>query len=480
MGPFGKARGRQVWGDLLQIISKKNLWKSCPIQAAFLFLGMTKVFALKGNKKLLNAWAFYDWANSVYSLVISSAIFPIFYGALFRSAGIEKVSVFGGEIARAPLISYVTSAAFIFIALITPLVSGIADYLGNKKIFLKFFCYLGAVSCIGLYWFSLENIYFGLICYFFGLVGFWVSFAINNSYLPDIAFQEQQDKLSAKGFALGYIGSVILLGINLGMILFLPSILQMETLGGEPFEIAMMKYSFVMVGVWWIAFSQLTFKYLPKGYKREGERKNIVLNGFRELKLVWHQLGEQIKLKRYLIAFFVYSMAVQTIMLIATYFGEEEIEWGSDDFRTIGLIASILIIQVIAIGGAYLTAFVSKRLGNIKTLIWVNIFWMLLCVYAYFLRTPMDFFIAAGLVGIVMGGIQALSRSTYSKFLPDTSDTASFFSFYDVAEKIGIVIGTFLYGLIAQVTGSMRNSTIVLGLFFLVGIVLLFRTNKKP
>ncbi|TAI48297.1 MFS transporter [Flagellimonas allohymeniacidonis] len=438
---------------------------------------MARVLAMKGSKKLLNAWAFYDWANSVYSLVISSAVFPIFYGALFRVAEIEKVTVFGGEIARAPLISYVTSLAFVFIAIVTPLVSGVADYIGNKKIFLKFFCYLGAFSCIGLYWFSLENIYFGLICYFFGLVGFWVSFAINNSYLPDIAFPDQQDGISAKGFSLGYIGSVILLVFNLAMVMQ-PDVFGITDSGGEVAEIKAMKYSFISVGIWWILFSQYTFAHLPKGYKREGARTNIVLNGFRELQSVWKQLGEETRLKRYLGAFFVYSMAVQTIMLIATYFGEEEIQWGTDSERTTGLIISILVIQIVAIIGATLTARASRVFGNIKTLVVINIFWALLCVYAYFLQTPMDFYIAAGLVGIVMGGIQALSRSTYSKFLPETTDTTSFFSFYDVAEKIGIVIGTFLYGAVAQLTGSMRNSTIFLGLFFLIGIFLLLRVRK--
>lgn len=438
---------------------------------------MAQTLALKGSKKLLNAWAFYDWANSVYSLVISSAIFPLFYGLLFRTAGIEQVTIFGGEIARAPLISYVTSLAFVFIAIVTPLVSGVADYLGNKKVFLKFFCYLGAASCIGLYWFSLEHIYFGLACYFFGLVGFWVSFAINNSYLPDIAFPEQQDSISAKGFSLGYVGSVILLVFNLFMVME-PDFFGITDSGSEVAEIKAMKYSFISVGIWWILFSQYTFAHLPKGYKREGERKHIILNGFKELKLVWHQLGENRKLKRYLGAFFTYSMAVQTIMLIATYFGEEEIIWGSDDERTMGLIVSILLIQLVAILGATVTALASKAYGNIKTLIVINVIWGLLCVYAYFLQTPMDFYIAAGLVGIVMGGIQALSRSTYSKFLPETTDTTSFFSFYDVAEKIGIIIGTLMYGIVAQLTGSMRNSTIFLGLFFLIGIFLLLRVNK--
>ncbi|GGW33177.1 MFS transporter [Arenibacter certesii] len=438
---------------------------------------MVKQHAAKGSRKLLNAWAFYDWANSVYSLVITSAIFPIFYGALFRMAEVEKVTVFGGEIARAPLISYVTSAAFFFIAVLTPIVSGIADYLGNKKLFMKFFCYLGALSCIGLYWFSLEQIYMSLACYFFGLVGFWISLAINNSYLPDVAFPEQQDKISAKGFSLGYVGSVLLLLFNLAMVMN-PDVFGIESDAGGVAEVKAMRYSFLTVGIWWVLFAQYTFYFLPQGFRKEGERQNIVLNGFRELRGVWHQLGNRVKLKRYLAAFFVYSMAVQTVILIATYFGEEEIKWGGDSERTMGLIISILVIQLVAIAGATLTARMSGWLGNIKTLIIINLLWMAICIYAYFVVTPTDFYFAAGCVGLVMGGIQALSRSTYSKFLPETTDTTSFFSFYDVAEKIGIVIGTFIYGYIAQVTGSMRNALIFLGIFFLVGALLLTRVNK--
>jgi UMF1 family MFS transporter len=274
---------------------------------------------------------------------------------------------------------------------------------------------------------------------------------------------------------MGYIGSVILLLINLAMVM------RPEFFGitGEGAELIAMRYSFASVGVWWILFSQYTFYHLPKGNKRAGERHHVILNGFKELKAVWQQLGDEIRLKRYLGAFFVYSMAVQTVMLIAAYFGEEEILWGSDGERTTGLIVSILVIQLVAIMGATLTAKASSAFGNIKTLVVVNILWVFICVYAYFVTTPTEFYIAAGCVGVVMGGIQALSRSTYSKFLPETKDTASFFSFYDVAEKIGIVIGTFLYGMVAQFTGSMRNATIFLGLFFILGAILLLRINKK-
>ena len=393
-------------------------------------------------------------------------------------AGIENVHVFGTDIARAPLISYVSSAAFVFIALITPLLSGIADYLGNKIVFMRFFCYLGGLSCIGLFWFSLENIYFGLLCYFLALVGYWVSFAINNSYLPDIAFANQQDRISARGFSMGYIGSVILLLINLAMILN-PDFFSIRGTEDYPPNVQAMRYSFVMVGLWWILFSQYTFYFLPKGNPRVGERKNLIFNGFRELRSVWRRLGDNPILKRYLGAFFVFSMAVQTIMLIAAYFGEEEIAWGSDSERTSGLIVSILVIQLVAIAGATLTARASRAFGNISVLIVLNFLWVIICIYAYTVVTPLEFYIAAGAVGLVMGGIQALARSTYSKFIPETQDTASFFSFYDVAEKIGIIIGSFLYGFVAQITGSMRNATIFLVVFFIGGIVLLLRVPKK-
>lgn len=423
----------------------------------------------KGSKKLLNAWAFYDWANSVYTLTIASSIFPIFYSALFADE-IKKVSAFGFEFKSTALITFVTAFTFLMVAFTSPLLSGIADYVGNKKNFMKFFCYLGGAGCIGLYWFSLEHIYISLLFYFMGLMGYWGSLVFYNSYLPDIAFPEQQDKISAKGFSMGYIGSVLLLLINLAMVM------SQET--GEA-KIQMMRYSFLTVGIWWIVFSQYSFYILPKGTSKGNKvTASVVFNGFKELKLVWKQLQQNLRLKRYLGAFFVFSMAVQTIMLVAVYFGEEEIAWGEDG-KTMGLIVSILVIQIVAIIGAVLTSRASAKFGNIQTLIVVNIIWMGLCFYAYFMETPTEFYIAAGLVGLVMGGIQSLARSTYSKFLPETKDTTSYFSFFDVAEKIGIVIGMIIYGTIDQITGSMRNSILFLFVFFLIGIILLFRVPRE-
>ncbi|NIK93372.1 MFS transporter [Mangrovimonas sp. CR14] len=435
----------------------------------------------KGSKKLLNAWAFYDWANSVYTLTIASTIFPIFYGTLNFVNG-NQVPIFGLEIKNTALISFITAFAFLVVAFTSPILSGIADFVGNKKAFMKFFCYLGGLGCIGLYWFKIEHIYWGLLFYFFGLIGYWSSLVFYNSYLPDIAYPEQQDKISAKGFSMGYIGSILLLITNLAMVLY-PQWFGFDigTTEEQKNEAAIeaMRCSFITVGIWWILFSQYTFYVLPKGVSKGRKvTKDVIFNGFKELKKVWEALKENLQLKRYLYAFFVYSMAVQTIMLVATYFGEQEIEWGGEEEKTMGLIVSILVIQLLAIVGAVLTSRASTRFGNIKTLIAVNFVWMSMCFVAYFVTTPYQFYATASMVGLVMGGIQALSRSTYSKFLPETKDTTSYFSFFDVSEKIGIVIGMVLYGTIDQVTGSMRNAIVFLFIFFLLGIILLFRVPR--
>ncbi len=431
---------------------------------------LTMKYLVKGSPKLVHAWAFYDWANSVYSLVIASTIFPIFYGALFRQKEIDAVQFVGFSIQSEALIPYVTAFGFLIIALISPLLSGIADYLGNKKSFMKFFCYLGSISCMSLYFFSLDNLWMSLISYLFALIGFWGSLVFYNSYLPDIAPKEQQDRVSAKGYSLGYIGSVILLLICLAMVLLVP----------EKDALQMMRYSFLLVGLWWLGFSQYSYKYLPSFKNNNKLRFDILFNGFRELQKA-SQLIQQIQpLKRYLTAFFVYSMAVQTIMLIAAYFGEKEVQWGSDSKRTIGLIISILVIQLVAIFGAWVTSRLVEKYGNINVLVLLNFLWILICIYAYFVITPNDFYIAAFCVGLVMGGIQSLSRSTYSKLIPtDSKDTTSFFSFYDVAEKIGIVIGMFTYGYIADITGRIQNAILFFIVFFCVGLLLLLRVPKN-
>ncbi|MEQ8325223.1 MAG: MFS transporter [Vicingaceae bacterium] len=422
----------------------------------------------KGNKKIIQGWAMYDWANSAYSLVITSTIFPIFYKnitTVTNSLGdmvSEKVSVFGFEFNNSVLYSYSISFSFLLVVILAPLLSGIADYADNKKKFMQFFCYLGAASCAGLFFFDPAYLELSMSLVVLASIGFSGSLVFYNAFLPEIAEAHQQDRVSAQGYALGYVGSTILLIFNLSMIMF-PDIYGLEE-GGMAARI-----SFLSVGVWWAAFAQIPFKRLPNksfNVKREG---HYLTKGYQEILEVFHDLKKNKRLKRYLLAFFVFNMAVQTVMYMAVTFGKDEIA----DMPDSGLIISILIIQIIAIGGAYFCSFLSALFGNIRTLSMILVVWLLICVLAIYTYTAVQFYLLAALVGFVMGGVQALSRSTYSKILPDTRDHTSYFSFYDVCEKLGIVLGTFIYGFVMEITESSRNSIFALTLFFALGLVLL-------
>ncbi len=419
----------------------------------------------KDNPKTINAWAMYDWANSVYSLVITSSIFPIFYENLVP----DRIDFLGRSYLSTALYSYTLSASFLVVAIVTPLLSGIADYAGRKKTFMKFFCYLGGMACLGLYFFQPSQLGIGLLMVMLASIGYSGSQVFYNAYLPEISSPINQDRVSARGYALGYVGSVILLVLNLGMILY------PELFGVANGDVAA-RISFVTVGLWWVGFAQITFAYLPGNVYKRKVKGEYLYRGYLELRKVWIQMHQTTRLKKYLIAFFVFNMGVQTVMYMAVSFAKKEIAGMPDG----GLIISILIIQFVAVAGAYLFAWLSAKYGNLNSLLIAVATWILVCIIAYSIVTPVQFYLLAGLVGAVMGGIQSLSRSTYSKFLPDnTIDHASYFSFYDVCDKVGIVMGTLTFGLIYEFTGSLRNSALALGVFFVVGIILLLLTPKQ-
>jgi len=426
-----------------------------------------------GNKKIIRAWTFYDWANSAYSLVISSALFPIYFSAIAAGNGTHETKFLGRTYNSESLQSYAISAAFLIIAFISPMLSSIADYSGKKKRFMYFFSTLGAIACSCLWFFDgIDTLGIGILCSMFAAIGYAGSIVFYNAYLPEIASKENQDHISARGFSMGYIGSSLLLIFNLTMIMF------PEWYGNISSGFAM-RFSFLTVGIWWFVFAQYSFNHLPKDPVSRPIQKDILRKGYRELRSVWKQLQDLPYLKAFLIAFFFYNMAVQTIMYLATLFGVQEVAWPDEKSKQSGLIVCILLIQFVAIGGAFLFSWLSSKLGNIKAIIVSITMWMLICIGVYFLvYLPLDFYITAAFVGLVMGGIQSLSRSTYSKMLPPTQDHASYFSFYDVCDKTGTVLGTFVFGYVNEVTGSMRDSIIALVVFFFIGIVLLRRVNK--
>lgn len=421
------------------------------------------------KKKVINAWAFYDWANSVYNLTITSTIFPIYWTAVSTTNGSTKVAFFGRYYENTALYSYALSLSFLIVALISPILSGIADYNGSKKRFLQTFCFIGSVSCSALFFFNRTNIEFGILAFMMGTIGWAGSLVFYNSYLPEIATDEEQDKVSAKGFALGYVGSSLLLILNLIVILFPESF-------GIPKESSLpARIAFLAVGIWWFGFAQYTFYYMPKNKSGFNLKLDSFWKGYKELASVWNQLKQHRKLKSFLYAFFFFTMGIQTVMYVAALFGSKELKLESGQ-----LIATILIIQFVAIGGAYLFAYISKKFGNINALLIALCIWVCICISAYFVVNANQFYLLALSVGIVMGGSQSLSRSTYSKLLPEnTKDTTSFFSFYDTSEKIAIVLGTASYGMIEELTGSMRNSVFTLGAFFIIGLLLLTRLKRN-
>ncbi|ALL05743.1 MFS transporter permease [Pedobacter sp. PACM 27299] len=423
----------------------------------------------KNDKKVIRSWAFFDWANSAYNLVITSTIFPAYYTIITTTAEHgDQVKFFGYTFTNTALSNYALSAAYLVMVILMPLLSATADYRGNKKIFMKIFTYIGSFACMGLFFFKLESLELGIILFAIAAMGYIGGVLFNNSYLPEIATKDQQDRVSAQGFAYGYVGSVIL------QVICFVFVLKPELFGITDGSLPA-RLSFLLVGIWWVAFAQIPFRKLPAGSPNyTAINKSLVHNGFGELRKVWQQLKQMNFLKHYLIAFFFYSMGVQTVMLAAAGFGEKTLHLGTSK-----LIAVILIMQLVAIWGAMWMSRFAKKIGNINVLILVVMVWVGACVAAYYTTNEFEFYGLAAVVGLIMGGIQSLSRSTYSKFLPEnTPDTASFFSFYDVTEKLAVVIGLFSFAYIEEQTGSIRNSVLALVSFFVIGLIFLLLLKK--
>lgn len=439
------------------------------------------LFLEKNNSKVLNAWCSYDWANSVYNLTVTSAIFPVYYIAATsapapdgygkNTEGQTMVDFLGLSFDNQVLYSYAISASFLMVALLAPFLSGIADYSGQKKRFMQFFTYLGSVACLGLYFFVGRNIEYGILCAFLASVGYAGSLVFYNGFLPQIATPDRMDKISARGFSMGYLGSVLLLVLNLAMIFYYTS--HFKELGFDSESSAgsySSRLSFVMVGIWWMGFAQIAFYYLRDIPTHHPINAGILTKGFQELKKVFGKVRASVSTFRYLLGFFFWSMGVQSIMLLAPFFGERTIGMAGTE-----MIAIVLILQLVAIPGAILFSRLAMRISNTTSIAIAIVIWIGICVAAYFVQTKTEFYILAAFVGIVMGAIQSVSRSTYAQLIPQTTtDTASYFSLYDVTEKLAIVIGTFTYGRVLEVTNNVRLSALSMGVFFILGILFLF------
>ena len=427
---------------------------------------------LKGDKKLIHRWAFYDWANSVYSLVISTAVFPIYYETVTETES-GLVNFLGFEVNNTSLYTYALSLSFLIVAFISPLLSGIADYVGNKRTYMKFFCYFGSLSVMSLFFFKgVETLWVGILFSVLASIGFWGSLVFYNAYLPEVAYSDQQDEASALGFIYGYIGSVILLIFNLSMVMK-PEWYGISDPGLAP------RISFLTVGIWWMGFAQVTFRRLPYNLHNRKPDKDYIFKGYQELIKVINELKDRPVMLNFLTSFFLYSVGVQSIILLATIYGKTEI-----GLSTSSLILTIIVIQLVGILGAYLFSRLAKRIGNLTALKITIFIWTAASLSAYYLdkddpNVQLKFYVISGFIGLVLGAIQTLSRSTYSKLLPEnTLDPTTYFSFFDVTEKIAIVWGTFIFGLAIAITDSMRLSILLLCLFFVISFIILSMMKK--
>ena len=439
------------------------------------------------SKKVLNGWAMYDWANSVYALVITSTIFPAYYEAITKQRVDENntayVTFWGREFVNTSLYNYALAIAFLIVAIISPLLSSIADYRGNKKSFMNFFLTMGSLACLSLFFLNttdgkissgVSNLGLGLFSVILACVGYWGSIVYYNSFLPEIAAPEDRDRLSAKGFSYGYVGSVILQVICF-VLVFFPGMVGGSDAEGATTTIQF-RTAFLLVAIWWWGFGQFSLRRLPRSEPAgDPTKKHLLSNGYKELRKVWGQLNSLPVLKRFLLAFFFYNMGVQTIMLVAALFGKGEL-----DIPSTNLIIAILLVQLIAVPGAFVISKLSASLGNLSTLMLCVVLWVGICIYGYTIPRGdiAQFYIISSIIGFVMGGTQSLSRSTYSKLMPVTKDTASFFSFYDVTEKISLVVGLFLFGFLTEKTGSQRVSVLALMTLFIIGLFLLVFTRS--
>jgi len=370
------------------------------------------------------------------------------------------------------LYSWAIAVAYLLVAIMSPLFSSMADYTGRRKGFMRAFTLIGATACGALFFFDKNHIELGIIAFSLGTIGYGGSIVFYNSFLPVIAEPEDQDRISARGYSMGYLGGVVLLLFNLLMIMK-PNLFGIAADSSLPARI-----SFVTVFLWWIGFSQITFSRLPKyTYCQRTKHESVWTNGYKELRTVFNQIRKSRRLSLYLTGFFFLMMGVLTTMFMAATYGEKQLGLKEDV-----LIPTVLCIQLVGMLGAWMFARISEKIGNLPALMITIGIWTLTCVGAYFVTDTIQFLTVAFFIGIVMGGSQSLARSTYSKMLPaDTTDHTSFFSFYDVMEKLATVAGTFSFGLIEAITGSMRFSVLAITVFFVISLffmLLLYRRTR--
>ena len=428
---------------------------------------MIKTEVRRNHPATIRSWCMYDWANSVYSLLITSTLFPVYFNRIAKNAaGGPEVDFFGWKVLSPALFSFSVSFSFLLAGLLSPILSAYADLSGFRKHFLLFFCLMGSLACSLLYFFTGDQLELGMSLFVMAALGYSSSIVFYNSFLPDIATPDQYERVSARGFALGYAGSVLLLILILSPLFVVP--------GAAASMDLICRLGFVITGIWWMGFGWHAVSGLPASSGGTGMFFSLT-PVVKRLKSALQICLSTAGLPRFLSGFFFMNMGVQTIMYLAAIFGEAELKLSSEK-----LIVTILILQLVAILGAWFFARVSIRLQPLTTLLFACLIWSAICVAAYFVRTEVQFYAVAAAVGLVMGGSQSLLRSTFTHYLPASEQGKSvLYGLYDLLEKFSIVLGTLVFGMLNQLSGSMRIPALVLVIFFLAGAWLFHRRNAS-
>jgi UMF1 family MFS transporter len=411
------------------------------------------------RRKIIVSWCLYDWANSAFATTIMAAVLPVFYSSV-AAADLSKTTA-------SSYWGYTNTIAMLIVAFSAPVLGALADHSGMKKKFLAAFAGLGILSTAGLIGVGRGDWLLASSLYILGMVGFSGGNNFYDSLLPHVVGDQEIDRISSWGYAMGYLGGGILLVFNLAMIL-------KPHFFGLPNGEWGTRYSFLTVSIWWALFTVPLLKNVsePPVVPIAGESAHPLRASRQRLSLTFHNLRRHREAFKFLMAFWLYNDGIGTIISMAVIFGAE-IHIAQEH-----LIGSILAVQVVGVPFSILFGKIAGKTGA-KSAIFVGlIIYTGIAIGGYFIQTALHFWILAVLVGFVQGGTQALSRSLFGTLIPK-SRSAEFYSFYDVSSKFAGIIGPAVFGIVGQMTGSSRLGIVSLVVFFVVGGLLLITVDVK-
>ncbi|UYP47212.1 hypothetical protein NEF87_003497 [Candidatus Lokiarchaeum ossiferum] len=415
------------------------------------------------NKKRILAWSLYDWANSAFATTIMAGFFPVFLGAYWAPESIVDTAQ------KTFLLGAFNSGASLIVMILAPILGAIADHMAGKKKFLAAFCLMGVIMSASLGFLASGQYWFALVLYALGTIGFSGANIFYDSLLPAVASEKKVDYVSSLGFSLGYIGGGLLFTLNVAMYLLHDSIGLTEDQA--------IKLSFISVGVWWLVFSIPLFRKVPEPYVKEKiSASQAIKGGFTQLKTTFQDISRLKYVAMFLLAFWLYIDGVDTIIRMALDFGDS---LDTVDLGPTELIVILLMVQFIAFPATLLYNTFAQKIGIKKGLLVAIGGYGLITILGYFISENWHFYVLGGMIGLFQGGIQALSRSMYSRLIPKKK-AAEFYGFFNMWGKFAAVIGPFMMGGITKLTGNPRFGLLsLLALFVLGGLILFFVDLEK-